>query len=71
MRYVSALVGALLVLMLLPVGAAAAELGDEPATALPARIGVKSGNSSNMSWTAAHDPASWGEFEDVSNTMWF
>jgi hypothetical protein len=71
MRYASALVVALLVLMLLPVGAAAAEPGDEPATAVPATVGVNPGDSTNMTSNAANDPDSCGEFEDFSNTMWF
>jgi hypothetical protein len=71
MRYASALVGALLVLMMLPVGAAAAAPGDEPTTAITVTAGVTRGDSTAMTSNAATDPASCGEFEGFSNTMWF
>ena len=71
MRHVSALVGALLVLLMLPVGAAAADPGDEPATAITVSAGVTRADSTSMTSNAAVDPASCGEFEGFSNTMWF
>jgi hypothetical protein len=71
MRYASALVGALLVLMLLPLGAVAAGPGDEPTTAITVGAGVTRADSTNMTSNAATDPASCGEFEGFSNTMWF
>jgi hypothetical protein len=71
MRHASALIGALLVLLLLPVGVAAAVPGDEPSTAIPVTAGVTPGDSTNMTSNAANDPASCGDFEGFSNTMWF
>jgi hypothetical protein len=71
MRHASAVVGALLLLMLLPAGAAAAGPGDEPTTAIAVTAGVTRGDSTNMTSNAATDPASCGEFEGFSNTMWF
>ena len=71
MRKPSALLGALLVLLMLPVGAAAADPGDEPGTAIPVTAGVTRGDSTTMTSNPAVDPASCGEFEGFSNTMWF
>ena len=71
MRNASALVGALLALLMLPVGAAAAAPGDEPATAITVTAGTTRGDSTNMTSNAAVDPASCGDFEGFSNTMWF
>ena len=71
MRYASALVGALLVLIMLPLGAAAAAPGDEPTTAITVTAGVTRGDSTSMTSNPATDPASCGEFEGFSNTMWF
>ena len=71
MRYASPIVGALVVLMLLPIGAAAVVQGDEPSTAITATVGVNSGDSTSMTSNAATDPASCGDFEGFSNTMWF
>ena len=71
MRNASALLAALLVLLMLPVGAAAADPGDEPATAITVTAGTTRGDSTNMTSNAAVDPASCGEFEGFSNTMWF
>jgi hypothetical protein len=71
MRYASALVGAMLVLTLFPLGAAAAGPGDEPSTAIAVTAGVTRGDSTSMTSNAATDPASCGEFEGFSNTMWF
>ena len=71
MRHATALVGALLVLILLPVGAAAADPGDEPGTAITVTAGVTRADSTNMTSNAANDPADCGDFEGFSNTMWF
>jgi hypothetical protein len=49
----------------------AADPGDEPATAISVTPGVTRGDSTNMTSNAAVDPASCGEFEGFSNTMWF
>jgi hypothetical protein len=71
MRKPSALLGALLVLLILPVGVAAADPGDEPVTAIPVSAGVTRADSTTMTSNPAVDPASCGEFEGFSNTMWF
>jgi hypothetical protein len=71
MRKPSAMVGALFVLLMLPIGAAAAEPGDEAATAITVTAGVTRGDSTNMTSNPAVDPASCGEFEGFTNTMWF
>jgi hypothetical protein len=71
MRKPSAMVGALLVLLMFPFGAAAADPGDEPSTAISVTAGVTRGDSTNMTSNPAVDPASCGEFEGFSNTMWF
>jgi hypothetical protein len=54
-----------------PVAVAAADPGDEPATAIPVTTGVTHADSTNMTSNAEHDPASCGEFEGFSNSMWF
>ena len=72
MRRVSAIVGAVLLLVLmLPAAAIAAEPGDEPDTAIPVSAGEAIYDSTDMTSNAAVDPDSCGEFEDFSNTMWF
>jgi hypothetical protein len=71
MRYASTLVGALLVLIVLPVGAIAADPGDEPGTAISVTTGLTRGDSTDMTSNAATDPADCGDFEGFSNTMWF
>ena len=72
MRRVSAIVGVVLLLVLmLPAAAIAAEPGDEPDTAIPVSTGEAIYDSTAMTSNAAVDPASCGEFEDFSNTMWF
>jgi hypothetical protein len=50
---------------------AAADPGDEPATAISVTAGVTRGDSTSMTSNAAVDPSSCGEFEGFSNTMWF
>jgi hypothetical protein len=72
MRRVSAIVGVVLLLVLmLPAAAIAAEPGDEPDTAIPVSAGEAIYDSTAMTSNAAVDPASCREFEDFSNTMWF
>lgn len=71
MRKPSAMVGALVVLLMLPIGVAAADPGDEPATAITVTAGVTHADSTNMTSDPAVDPATCGEFEGFSNTMWF
>ena len=72
MRRVSAIVGVVLLLVLmLPASAIAAEPGDEPDTAIPVTAGEAIYDSTAMTSNAAVDPASCREFEDFSNTMWF
>ena len=70
MRHVRAIVVALMVLLLLPAAAAAAEPGDEPSTAIVVTAGTTQFDSTNMTTNAAVDPASCGQFEGFSNTMW-
>ena len=61
----------LLLVLMLPAAAIAAEPGDEPATAIPVSAGEAMYDSTEMTSNAAVDPASCGEFEGFSNTMWF
>ena len=51
--------------------AMAAGPGDEPATAITVTAGATRGDSTDMTSNPANDPASCGEFEGFSNTMWF
>ncbi|MEP6639621.1 MAG: hypothetical protein ABJC39_09765, partial [Chloroflexota bacterium] len=51
--------------------AAAAGPGDEPSTAITVTAGTTRGDSTTMTSNPAIDPASCGEFEGFSNTMWF
>ena len=71
MRRVSAIVGVVLLLVLMPPSAIAAEPGDEPDTAIPVSAGEAIYDSTDMTSNAAVDPTGCGEFEDFSNTMWF
>jgi hypothetical protein len=59
-----------LVLAGIPAGVAAAEPGDEPATAIAASVGTVQYDSTTMTESGA-DPTSCGEFEGFTNTMWF
>jgi hypothetical protein len=73
MRLPSVAVAALAVLLVLPLGAVAAEPGDEPATALPASVGTEQYDSTDMT-ESAEDPTSCADPEfdgGFTNTMWF
>jgi hypothetical protein len=61
---------AAMLLVIVPASAAAAAPGDEPSTAIPAALGGAQYDSSAMTESSA-DPASCGEFEGFTNTMWF
>lgn len=70
MRRISAIVGVLLILFMLPAGAVAADPGDEPATAISVHAGTAQFDSTTMTSSTA-DPTVCGDFEGFSNTMWF
>jgi hypothetical protein len=59
-----------LLMAAIPVGVAAALPGDEPSTAISASVGTTQYDSTAMTESSA-DPASCGEFEDFTNSMWF
>jgi hypothetical protein len=71
MRHVSAIVVAVMVLLLLPGAALAAGPGDEPGDAITVSAGTNQFDSTSMTSNPAVDPASCREFEGFSNTMWF
>jgi hypothetical protein len=70
MRLMRASVFVALLMAAMPVGVAAAVPGDEPSTAIAASVGTTQYDSTAMTESGA-DPASCGEFEDFTNTMWF
>jgi hypothetical protein len=70
MRRALMAVAAILVLVAMPVVAAAAEPGDEVETAIAASTGTAQYDSTSMT-EGDDDPASCGEYEDFTNTMWF
>lgn len=70
MRRVYIILAAMTLLLVVPVGAMAAEPGDEPSTAIPVSGGTTQFDSTAMT-ESAEDPTSCGEFEDFTNTMWF
>jgi hypothetical protein len=70
MRLMCASVFVALLMAAFPLGAAAAIPGDEPSTAITASVGTTQYDSTTMTESSA-DPASCGEFEGFTNTMWF
>jgi hypothetical protein len=70
MRLMRASVFVALLMAAMPVGVAAAVPGDEPSTAIAASVGTTQYDSTAMTESGV-DPASCGEFEDFTNTMWF
>jgi hypothetical protein len=71
MRRAFITIAAAIVLAAVPASAAAADLpGDEPGTAIAASVGTTQYDSTAMTASGA-DPASCGEYEDFTNTMWF
>jgi len=70
MRFMLASLIVALLMMAMPVGVAAAVPGDEPSNAILASVGTTQYDSTAMTESAA-DPASCGEFEGFTNTMWF
>ena len=61
---------AALLFLAVPAAASAVAPGDEPSTAIPVSAGTTQFDSTALTEGAA-DPASCGEFEDFTDTMWF